>query len=150
MNAAAAVRAAADMFTLSVRMYVMRPASYRRCAIDIVRCGENPHAPEAVCCSVEVVNGGSARRVRGTVFTSATRSTDMSRSSTIMSALPRLSTAGFSPSKRARRAQNAGAGALRVSTPISQYSAGLKASISRSRSETSLSAADCTRPAESV
>jgi hypothetical protein len=45
----------------SVRMYVMKPFSYSRCAARMVRCAANRSLRAASCCSVLVVNGGDGR-----------------------------------------------------------------------------------------
>ena len=61
-----------DRFTLSVRMYVIRPFSYRRCATIMVCDTENPSLRAASCCSVEVVNGGAGMRLSGFLLTLST------------------------------------------------------------------------------
>ena len=61
-----------DRRVLSVRIYVIKPScpfptstpSYNRCAIDIVRFAEKESFVEASCCSVLVINGGRASRLR--------------------------------------------------------------------------------------
>ena len=65
--------------------------------------------------------------------------------------MSRSRTSGFSPSSRASRAAKVFTSpSFFASTPIRKYVSGLNASISRWRSTSSLSATDCTRPAESV
>ena len=61
-----------ERLTLSVRMYVMRPLSYRRCATIMVCDTEKPSLRAASCCSVEVVNGGAGIRFSGFFVTLAT------------------------------------------------------------------------------
>ena len=78
--------AVSDNVVESVRMYVMNPFSYRRCASDMVCDDENRSLRPASCCSVEVMNGGYGRRVyglRSTLRTATGRSTSASRSTTL-------------------------------------------------------------------
>ena len=64
--------ARADRFTLSVRIYVMRPASYSLCATIIVWLTVNPSFLAASCCRVEVVKGGAGVRFSGFLAMDAT------------------------------------------------------------------------------
>src|SRR6266508_1932223 len=86
----------------------------------MVRLDEKPSLREASCWRVEVMNGGAALRRRSLLLTSAT-------------------------TQVAARARSAAAVA---SASRLQYSWGLKASISRSRSTIIFRAADWTRPAD--
>ena len=56
----------------SVRMYVIRPASYKRCATDMVWRAPKPNLRLASCCNVEVMNGGDGLRLAGFASTNCT------------------------------------------------------------------------------
>ena len=62
---AAASRASCDRFTLSVLMYVIKPASYKRCAIFIVLLTEKYNFLAASCWRVDVVKGGAGDFLAG-------------------------------------------------------------------------------------
>ncbi len=51
-----------DRIVESVRMYVMWPFSYSRCATDIVYLAEKPSFRDASCCRVVVRNGAYGDR----------------------------------------------------------------------------------------
>src|SRR5262249_33642597 len=57
--------AVCDRVTESVRIYVMWPFSYSRCAVDIVYFAEKPSLRDASCCSVVVRNGAYGERRYG-------------------------------------------------------------------------------------
>ena len=59
--------ASCDSVTESVRIYVMKPFSYSPCAARMVWRELMPRRLPAVCCSVDVVNGGTGRRRYGLV-----------------------------------------------------------------------------------
>src|SRR5262249_22047943 len=64
--------AVCDRVTESVRIYVMWPFSYSRCAVDIVYFAEKPSLRDASCCSVVVRNGAYGERrygLRSTLLT---------------------------------------------------------------------------------
>ena len=67
-----APRQSALRFTLSVRMYVMRPLSYRCCATIMVCATVNPSLCAASCCRVLVVKGGAGILFCGFVLMSCT------------------------------------------------------------------------------
>ena len=54
--------AVCDSVVESVRIYVMWPFSYSRCATDIAYLDEKPSLREASCCSVVVRNGAYGER----------------------------------------------------------------------------------------
>ena len=54
-----------ERFTESVRIYVIIPLSYSRCATIIVCETVKPSLRAASCCSVEVVKGGAGERWSG-------------------------------------------------------------------------------------
>src|SRR3989338_3838086 len=115
----------------------------------MVREGENPKRVLAVCCKVEVVNGGRAARdccdslialtlqvpVRA-AFTMASASDSVFGSSTQMA----VNTSVFPPEADPPRAER--------SALTTQNFSGTKARISRSRSMSMRKAGDCTRPAD--
>ena len=154
----------------------MWPFSYSRCAIDIVYFAEKPSLRDASCCSVVVRNGayGDLRYgLRSTELTAKSASPRRSASATACSesrcsrfafGAPFSSPAGVKsrpcatrrPSTETRVAVNetgpsscpaASRPARANSASRSQYLAARKAIRSRSRSTTSRTATDWTRPA---
>src|SRR5690606_3241897 len=124
-------------------MYVIFPDSYSFWAIIIVRETENPSLRLASCCSVEVVNGGEGFRLDGLV----------SKLSIVKTAFSQA----FKKSSASAAVSNLfGSSALSSSFgfPVEKTAVTLKAAvgvkwlISRSRSTISLTATDCTRPAD--
>ena len=126
----------------------MSAPSYSRWAIDIVRFGLNDSLRLASCWRVEVVNGGAGDRFW--VRTPILRTTGFaSRSAaTCRSAVASSETSSASPSIRTSSAANVSPAAVARIASIVQYSRAVKASISRSRSTTSRTATDWTRPAD--
>src|SRR3989344_1778158 len=96
---------------------------------------DHPNRVEAARCSVEVINGGYGRFLISAVLTPETRYFAFSKSPRTVSACPLLFTVCCL--------------LVRKSAPISQYSSGTNAPISRSLSTISRTAIDWTRPAES-
>src|SRR5450432_4032736 len=115
----------------------------------MVRLGEYLSLLEASCCSLDVMNGGGAFLRRSLRSTDATRGAAPARASVTTPASPSLLSSTFLPSSFTTLAVNGGG--LAPSTVVStvQYSTGRKALISASRSTTSRTATDCTRPADS-
>src|SRR6516164_10346250 len=73
--------AVCDRVTESVRIYVIWPFSYSRCAVDIVYLAEKPSLRDASCCNVVVRNGAYGERrygLRSTLLT--VKGTPVSRS----------------------------------------------------------------------
>ena len=110
-----------------------------------------PRRVLAACCSVEVIKGADGFDWVGFSSRSATIKSDCSSSATIA-----LVCASFFSSRglpafftASRRMVSCLACWLWVLLWISQYSTGVKARISRSRSTTRRVATDCTRPADS-
>ena len=104
---------------------------------------------KASCCSFDVVNGGMGFRLRSRATTFATRKAAFSRSARTDFACSSLPISTFLPSFLTRLAgKTGGAAASRWATTV-QYSSGTNARIARSRSQMSLRATDCTRPADS-
>src|SRR6188472_3323749 len=113
--------------------------------------GEKPSLREASCCSVEVVKGAAGLRRCDllSMFETTKRppsSAALSRSAVAASAMSNLSS--FLPSAENSLAWKVSFLPVASSAMIVQYSCGLNCSISSSRSQTSLSATDWTRPAE--
>ena len=120
----------------------------------MVRAALNRNERAACCCSVLVVNGARVRCLTSRRVTFDTSYTACSRSSLITIAVASLLITGFPfwPGTVLSEAENRYlfcADCFWRSTVITQYSSGLKASISRSRSTIILSAIDCTLPADS-
>ena len=133
-------------------MYVMRPTapspgssmpSYNCCAIIIVFLTGN----RAACCSLLVMKGGTAFFLRSFVATDATVHVAPRRSARTVSDSAWLVTLMFEPPRLSSFASNSGGTGPARRAVMFQYSSATKRSISRSRSTTSLSATDCTRPA---
>ncbi len=151
MYARISAMASADKLVASVRMYVISPASYNFCAAVMVRRDEKYNLRAASCCRVLVVNGAAARR---DVFFFSMAATWAAIGTAIRDTIPSIWVRDamvifsiFCPSNCDNMALNAD---VSFSHPAvsDQYSTGLNASISRSRSTTSFTATDCTRPAD--
>ncbi len=151
----------ADRFVESVLMYVIRPVgsppltampSYSDWAVRIARSAVMPSRRAASCCMVLVMNGAAGRDLLSFVSTEATLNLPTLRSSTIFPASSPLVTRmrPVFPSIAWSAARNLTSGLpwLERDAYIFQYSSGLKAPISRSRSTMRRSATDWTRPAE--
>ena len=117
----------------------------------MVRSAPKPSLREASCCKVLVANGGAGWRCTCFFSTLSTRNCRAS-----IAATARLASASFArpnlssllPSSMLRRAwKSAPLGVVNAAWML-QYSCGLNASISFSRSQIRRSATDCTRPAE--
>ncbi len=138
-------------------MYVMRPTapsspssmpSYRSCATRIVRLEPNPSFLAASCCSVDVVNGAAGFLRRSRRLTSVTVNVlRPARSDRIRSASALVWISAFLPSMWCSLAVN-GVPPFSSAASTVQYSTGVNARMSRSRSTISRSATVCTRPAE--
>ena len=108
---------------------------------------------DADCCKVEVVNGANGLRLVSLVSRFETLYFAPSRPARISSALPlswmSILSMVLSPTLASLASNSIGSFLvfLTVAT-ISQYSWGLNAKISRSRSATRRTATDCTRPAD--
>ena len=117
----------------------------------MVWAGAKPSLRLASCCSVEVVNGGGGLRLAGLASIFATVKVAFSSACLKASASapePMSSRWIFWPSAPTSRAWKVSSrGVARVATS-DQYSRATNFSISNSRSQTSRSATDCTRPAE--
>ena len=110
-----------------------------------------PSLREASCCSVDVVKGGVGLRLWlprsiPSTMNSASRIRAAARSAA--SAVSTASLLSSFPSRRFSRAVKGMPLPAAMSASTVQYSFGVKASISLSRSQISRSATDCTRPAE--
>ena len=117
----------------------------------MVREAEKPSREEAACCSVEVVKGGPGLRLVGFASTDMALKLAPSSIALMSSACSWLlmsSFWSFVPSKAVRRASKPSLRGVLSSAATSQYSSRTKRSISASRSQTSRSATDWTRPAE--
>ena len=123
----------------------------------IVRWAPKPSFLEASCCSVDVVNGAVALRLRCFFSTSTTVSArpfasawaiSVSRTSFAWLAFVTVNCLTLSSPRSERRAVN-GVSLFSSSAATLQYSCGTNASISSSRSQIIRSAGVCTRPAES-
>ncbi len=117
----------------------------------MVCAGEKPSLREASCCMVEVVKGGGGLRRAGLASTLATWKVAFSRSRVKASASapePMSRRWIFWPSAPVRRASKVSLRGVASVAAIDQYSRVTNFSISSSRSQTSRSATDCTRPAE--
>ena len=120
----------------------------------MVRRTLKPKRADAACCRVEVMNGGGGRVA---VFLSTRSRTTNKRSrkrvtaSSATASLPGRKSLPFSLTTWNRTGDSSfPGGSLRSrSANASQYSSGVNARISRSRSTTSRTATDCTRPADS-
>ena len=119
------------------------PPSYNCWAIIIVFFTGN----RAVCCSLLVMKGGAALRLRSRVMTDATTQDAPFRSARMAFAVSPFETAIVSPAFFSSFASNSGGWEPVSRANRFQYSSGTNFSISRSRSHTSFSATDCTRPA---
>src|SRR5665213_3676288 len=116
----------------------------------MVRCAEKPSLRDASCCKVEVVKGGGGERRAGFFSTAATvkaAALTASRAAKADASLPRSNFESRLLSCLTRRATK-GSAPDETSASTVQYSWVRNASISSSRSTTSRSATDCTRPAE--
>ena len=121
--------------------------SYRSCAARIVRRELKPSFLAASCCSVLVVNGapGFFRRLR---FSTLETTNGICRTaSTTACASSAEWSCGLWPSTLASAASKVWP-SLASSASMLQYSCGVKARISRSRSTMSRRATVCTRPAD--
>ncbi|SSS48200.1 Uncharacterised protein [Acinetobacter baumannii] len=125
----------------------MKPASYKRCANIMVFFTEKPKRVLAACCKVEVMYGALGFTLVGlssrwaTLYSAPFNTSNRASVSALffnLSVLPACLTAS-------RRISSFLA---LVSAKTCQYSSGIKARISRSRSTTSFTATDCTRPAD--
>jgi hypothetical protein len=123
--------------------------SYSRCAIDIVRFGLNPSRRLASCWSVDVVNGGAGDRFWARVPTLVTTGFSSRIAASCRAADSASVTSSAAPSIRTTSAAKRSPAAVARIASIVQYSRAVKASISRSRSTTSRTATDWTRPADS-
>ena len=127
----------------------MSAPSYSRWATDIVRFGLKPSFRLASCWRVEVVNGGAGLRLCLRVPTLVTRGLQVAqRRGVALGGLARRRRRA--PRRRSGRARRRSArpSAVARSASIVQYSRAVKALISRSRSTTSRTATDWTRPAD--
>ena len=117
----------------------------------MVWAGAKPSLRLASCCKVEVVNGGGGLRLAGLASMLATVKAAVSSACLNASAsapVPMSRRCTLRPSAPTSRASNSSPrGVARVAIS-DQYSRGTNFSISSSRSQTSRSATDCTRPAE--
>ncbi len=104
---------------------------------------------EASCCSLEVMNGGGGFLRRSFRSTEETFRSAPLMTSTTSRACPSLVSSAFLPSSLANLAVNGGGDMPSTVVSIVQYSSGRNALISASRSTTSRTATDCTRPADS-
>ncbi len=136
--------ASSDRFVESVRMYVMRPSSYSFWAIRIVVFTENPSLFPASCCRVEVVNGGAGARFTGFTLKSATEKEADAQCSRKTRASSSVAIRRFSS------ALNGSPEFPENWALILKKGSGLNASTSFSRSQISLTATLCTRPADSA
>ncbi len=93
------------------------------------------------------MNGGTACRRRSFVWTADTTKSAPRSSASAASASAWLRIFAAAPPWRASRASNSGGSGPASRAVTCQYSSGTNASISRSRSQMSFSATDCTRPA---
>ena len=125
----------------------MYPASYKRCANIIVFFTPKPKRVLAVCCNVEVINGGLALDAVGFFSTSDTTNADCCKFSTACMACVSFFACHFLPLKLTN-SNGKGLRCAKVLATISQYSCGWNALISRSRSTNNFTATDCTRPAD--
>ncbi len=116
--------------------------------MDIVRFGLNDSLRLASCWSVEVVNGGAGDRfwVRTPILRTTGRASR--RASTCRVAVASSATSRASPSIRTSSAAKVSPLAVASRASIVQYSRAVNAVISRSRSTTSRTATDWTRPAD--
>ena len=120
--------------------------SYSFCATIIVFFGEKPSCVEALCCKVDVINGGGVLVLRLAVSIEDTTKDSVFAEATIWVAelsLPRVILSIFLPEKLYIEASML----FWNSASMLQYSTGLNAFISRSLSTTILSVELCTRPA---
>ena len=108
-----------------------------------------PSRLAASCCNFEVMKGGGALRRRSLRVTSATVNFAPRSSSTSGQAASPFGSSAFSPSSLINLLRNCGGSAALRSASMLQYSTGTNFEISSSRSTTSRTATDCTRPAES-
>ncbi len=116
----------------------------------MVRCALKPSLREASCCRVEVVKGGGGERRAGFFSTAATvklAALTASRAANAEVSLARSNLVRRLPSCLVNRARK-GSPPAETSASTVQYSWVRNFSISISRSTTSRSATDCTRPAE--
>ena len=114
----------------------------------MVRLGEKRSLLDASCCRREVMKGGGGFLRRSLRSTEATRRLACDSSDTTSLAWPSCESTAFAPSRRATRAANGGGALPSTWAAMVQYSSGRKALISASRSTTSRTATDCTRPAD--
>ena len=117
----------------------------------MVRVAPKPSLREASCCRVEVVKGDHGLRLTCLCSTEATeKASGVSRLTTASAAplSPRANLSSFLPSSWIRWAVKVEPSAVRKVISMVQNSWGRKASISPSRWQISLSATDCTRPAD--
>jgi hypothetical protein len=115
----------------------------------MVRLGEKRSLLEASCCSLEVMNGAGGFLRRSFRSTEVTRRLASRTSVSMARASPSCGISGFCPSSRTTLAVNGGGTLPSTVASMVQYSTGTNALISASRSATSRTATDCTRPAES-
>ena len=117
----------------------------------MVRLAEKPSREEAACCRVDVVKGGPGLRLVGLASTERARKVAPSSIALMSEACASFLMSSFwsrLPSKPVRRASKLSVRGVSSVAAICQYSSRTKRSISASRSQTSLSATDWTRPAE--
>ena len=116
----------------------------------MVRWALKPSLRLASCCRVEVVKGGAGARRAGFFSTERTvkaPAATAARAARATASFPRSKRPSRLPSWVTSRARN-GSEPAATSASTVQYSRARNASISASRSTTSRSATDCTRPAE--
>ena len=117
----------------------------------MVSATEKPRRRDASCCSAAVVNGGSAWRLSSSRSTEATVN-DPARTRAAASLAAASDARPASPirvpSSSASTAPNRAPSGVASSASTLQCFRAAKPSISASRSHSSLSATDCTRPAE--
>ena len=116
----------------------------------MVRCALKPSLRLASCCRVEVVKGGGGERRAGFFSTAVmvnVAALTASRAAKAEVSPPKSNLVSRLPWCLVRRARN-GSPPAETSASTVQYSCVRNFSISISRSTTSRSATDCTRPAE--
>ena len=127
----------------------MSTPSYRRWATLIVRLGLKPSLRLASCCSVLVVNGGAGLRFEGRVATESTTGLSERSAAAWACAVSPSPISSALPAIRETSAPNCVPSGVASTASSDQYSRAVNAVISRSRSTTSRTATDCTRPADS-
>ena len=122
--------------------------SYSCCATTIVFFTENPSLRDASCCSVEVVYGGAALRALSRDSKPLTTYFASASAALCCSACVPLEISSFLPLCWMTSAVNDSPALFASSASRLQYSTGLNAWMSRSRSTMIRRATDWTRPAE--